>query len=177
MVALIIKIDSRGPIFFRQSRMGSDEKVFGIYKFRTMRIDAEERKPELQTLNIHARPGGDARMFKVVDDPRITSVGRVLRRYSIDELPQLMNVVLGHMSLVGPRPLILEEDAHVEAWGRMRLALRPGITGLWQVSGRHDIPFEEMVKLDYLYVTSWSLSNDCKLLLRTLPVIFRGNAL
>ena len=116
-------------------------------------------------------------MFKVVDDPRITPVGRVLRRYSIDELPQLMNVVVGQMSLVGPRPLILEEDAHVEAWGRMRLALRPGITGLWQVSGRHDIPFEEMVKLDYLYVTSWSLSNDCKLLLRTLPVIFRGNAL
>jgi exopolysaccharide biosynthesis polyprenyl glycosylphosphotransferase len=177
VVALIIKVDSRGPIFFRQARMGSDEKVFGIYKFRTMLIDAEDRKPELQTLNIHARPGGDARMFKVVDDPRITRVGRILRRYSIDELPQLMNVVFGQMSLVGPRPLILEEDAHVEAWGRKRLALRPGITGLWQVSGRHDIPFEEMVKLDYLYVTSWSLSNDCKILLRTLPVIFRGNAL
>ena len=103
MVALIIKVDSRGPIFFRQSRMGSDEKIFGIYKFRTMLIDAEDRKPELRTLNIHARPGGDARMFKVVDDPRITRVGRVLRRYSVDELPQLMNVVLGHMSLVGPR--------------------------------------------------------------------------
>jgi lipopolysaccharide/colanic/teichoic acid biosynthesis glycosyltransferase len=113
-------------------------------------------------------------MFKIPDDPRVTRVGRVLRRYSLDELPQLYNVLVGEMSLVGPRPLILEEDMHVGAWARRRLDLRPGMTGLWQVLGRDDIPFEEMVKLDYVYVTGWTLGGDLKLMARTLPSIFRS---
>ena len=113
-------------------------------------------------------------MFKVADDPRLTRVGRFLRRYSLDELPQLLNVLRGQMSLVGPRPLILEEDRHVTDWGRKRLDLKPGITGLWQVAGRNAIPFEEMVKLDYLYVSTWSLGNDLALLGRTVPLIFRS---
>ena len=115
-------------------------------------------------------------MFKVVDDPRVTSFGRFLRRYSLDELPQLINVLRSEMSMVGPRPLILEEDTHITDWGRTRLALKPGITGLWQISGRDTIPFEEMVKLDYLYITSWSLGNDCRLILKTLPIVRRGDS-
>jgi lipopolysaccharide/colanic/teichoic acid biosynthesis glycosyltransferase len=112
-------------------------------------------------------------MFKIDDDPRATPIGRVLRRFSIDELPQLWNVVRGDMSLVGPRPLILEEDAHVNDWAQRRLDLKPGITGLWQVLGRDGIPFEEMVKLDYLYVTSWGVGTDIGLLLRTVPTVIR----
>jgi lipopolysaccharide/colanic/teichoic acid biosynthesis glycosyltransferase len=112
-------------------------------------------------------------MFKIPGDPRVTRVGAVLRRYSLDELPQLLNVLKGEMSLVGPRPLILNEDEFVEAWARQRLALRPGITGLWQVIGRTDIPFSEMVALDYLYVTNWTLAGDLKILARTIPAILR----
>jgi lipopolysaccharide/colanic/teichoic acid biosynthesis glycosyltransferase len=171
LVALAIKLDSRGPAFFRQVRMGARDQTFRIAKFRTMEVDAESRRGELAHLNVHAR-GGDTRMFKVKDDPRMTRVGRVLRRYSLDELPQLWNVLKGEMSLVGPRPLPLEEDQHVGSWARRRLDLRPGITGPWQVLGRSDIPFEEMVKLDYLYVTGWSLGHDLKLLARTIPVLF-----
>jgi exopolysaccharide biosynthesis polyprenyl glycosylphosphotransferase len=170
-VAVAIKLDSRGPVFFRQVRMGRGEEVFRIFKFRTMVVDADARKGELAALNKHN--DGDPRMFKVVGDPRVTSVGRLLRRYSLDELPQLINVLVGDMSLVGPRPLILEEDRYVIDWRRRRLNLKPGITGLWQVLGRDGIPFEEMVSLDYLYVTTWSLMNDVKLLLRTVPVVFR----
>ena len=110
-------------------------------------------------------------MFKIPNDPRMTRLGRVLRRTSLDELPQLFNVVLGEMSLVGPRPLILDEDQHVEDWARKRLDLKPGITGLWQVLGRSDIPFDEMVKLDYLYVTGWSLKTDLQLVARTIPAV------
>jgi lipopolysaccharide/colanic/teichoic acid biosynthesis glycosyltransferase len=112
-------------------------------------------------------------MFKIAHDPRVTRIGRVLRRCSFDELPQLWNVLRGEMSLVGPRPLILGEDAHVGAWARRRLDLRPGMTGLWQVLGRSDIPFDEMVKLDYLYVTTWSLASDFRLILRTFPLVAR----
>jgi lipopolysaccharide/colanic/teichoic acid biosynthesis glycosyltransferase len=115
-------------------------------------------------------------MFKIPDDPRVTRVGRFLRRYSLDELPQLLNVLAGDMSLVGPRPLILDEDQHVGGWARRRLTLRPGITGLWQVLGRDDIPFDEMVTLDYRYVTSWSLTNDLKLIVKTVPVLSRSHA-
>ncbi len=173
--ALAIKLDSRGPVFFRQVRRGANERMFRIYKFRTMCDDAEERKAELRALNKHNGNGGDPRMFKIPDDPRVTRVGRVLRRYSLDEMPQLINVLKGEMSLVGPRPLILEEDQYVVDWRRRRLNLKPGITGLWQVLGRDEIPFEEMVKLDYLYVTSWSMLNDVKLILRTIPVVFRSH--
>ena len=170
--AVAIKLDSRGPVFFRQLRRGSGSKTFRIFKFRTMCADAELRKADLEHLNMHA--DGDPRMFKVSSDPRVTRVGAFLRRTSIDELPQLINVLRGDMSLVGPRPLILEEDRHVESWARKRLELKPGMTGLWQVLGRSDIPFEEMTKLDYLYVTSWSLKEDLRLILLTLPSLFRA---
>lgn len=174
LIAAAIKLDSRGPVLFRQVRMGSGGRTFRILKFRTMVADAEERKQELAHLNVHAQNGGDARMFKLGDDPRITRVGAFLRRYSLDELPQLVNVLRGEMSLVGPRPLILSEDAHVADWARDRLNLKPGVTGLWQVLGRSDIPFDEMTKLDYLYVTSWSMWGDLRLILRTLPALFRA---
>ena len=144
-----------------------------MYKFRTMTADADRRKAEFSHLNVHARDGGDPRMFKISNDPRVTRFGTFLRRYSLDELPQLINVVRGEMSLVGPRPLIPEEAEHVSDWARKRLALKPGMTGLWQVLGRSDIPFEEMTKLDYLYVTTWSFWGDLCLLFRTVPAIFR----
>jgi exopolysaccharide biosynthesis polyprenyl glycosylphosphotransferase len=171
-VAVWIKLDSRGPVFFRQLRMGSADQTFRIFKFRTMTADADERKSEYAELNKHVE--GDPRMFKIPNDPRVTRSGKVLRRFSIDELPQLLNVVRGEMSLVGPRPLILEEDLHVVDWRRQRLNLKPGITGLWQVLGRDDIGFEEMVRLDYVYVTTWSMLNDLKLILRTIPALYRA---
>jgi exopolysaccharide biosynthesis polyprenyl glycosylphosphotransferase len=171
VAAVLIKLDSHGRVFFQQTRMGVGGKSFRIVKFRTMVADADDQKAEIAHLNKHARDGGDPRMFKIDDDPRVTRLGAVLRRFSIDELPQLWNVLRGEMSLVGPRPLILEEDAHVIDWAERRLDLKPGITGIWQVLGRDGIPFEEMVKLDYLYVTSWSLGGDIRLLLRTIPIV------
>jgi len=175
-VTVAVKLDSPGPVFFRQVRMGRGDRTFRIVKFRTMVPDADERKAEVAHLNKHAHNGGDPRMFKIENDPRITRAGRLLRRLSIDELPQLWNVVRGDMSLVGPRPLILAEHAHVSDWAGRRLDLRPGITGLWQVLGRDGIQFEEMVRLDYVYVTSWSLGGDVRLLLRTIPLVLAGAA-
>jgi exopolysaccharide biosynthesis polyprenyl glycosylphosphotransferase len=172
-IALAIRLTSRGPIIFRQTRMGADEETFEIFKFRTMSADADLRKHEFAHLNKHARRGGDPRMFKIADDPRVTAVGRFLRKFSLDELPQLFNVLRGQMTLVGPRPLILEEDREITEWGRRRLELKPGITGPWQVLGRTDIPFEEMVKIDYLYITNWSLWRDLKLMVQTIPAIAR----
>jgi exopolysaccharide biosynthesis polyprenyl glycosylphosphotransferase len=169
-LAIAIKIETPGPVLFRQRRMGAGDTPFRIFKFRTMAADAEDRKDEVRHLNKHLAPGADPRMFKIPGDPRITRVGEFLRRYSLDELPQLFNVVEGTMSLVGPRPLIPEESKHVDNWARRRTDLKPGITGLWQVLGRSDIPFEEMVKLDYLYVTTWSLWQDVTLMFRTIPV-------
>jgi exopolysaccharide biosynthesis polyprenyl glycosylphosphotransferase len=171
LIALLIKLDSPGPVFFRQLRMGSEERPFRIFKFRTMRRDAEELKDELRHLNVHLED--DPRMFKVADDPRVTPIGRFLRRFALDELPQLLNVLRGEMSLVGPRPLIIEEDDHVREWARTRLNLKPGITGMWQVLGASDIPFDEMTRLDYIYVTNWSLWGDVMLLARTLPALAR----
>jgi exopolysaccharide biosynthesis polyprenyl glycosylphosphotransferase len=170
-VAIAIKIESRGPVFFRQVRRGANGSTFRIYKFRTMFSDAEDRKAEVVHLNMHR--SRDPRMTKIPDDPRVTTVGRYLRRFSIDELPQLINVLKGEMSLVGPRPLILEEDAFVQEWARKRLDIKPGITGLWQVLGRSDIPFDEMTKLDYVYVTNWSLREDLRLIFLTVPSLFR----
>lgn len=169
VVALAIRLDSRGPVIFRQVRMGYAGRSFHIFKFRTMVLDAEERKAELAHLNRHR----DGKMFKLDDDPRVTRLGRFLRRTCLDELPQLWNVVRGDMSLVGPRPLIPEEARLVRDWGEQRLDLRPGITGLWQVLGSSTIAFDEMVNLDYLYVTSWSLWGDLRLALRTAAVVFR----
>jgi lipopolysaccharide/colanic/teichoic acid biosynthesis glycosyltransferase len=140
-----------------------------------MCADAEERKAEVAHLNKHAQAGGDPRMFKIPDDPRVTRVGRFVRRYALDELPQLINVLSGEMSLVGPRPLILAEDQHVADWARSRLELKPGITGLWQSLGSSAIPFEEMIRLDYVYVTSWSLWNDLRLLVQTIPALLHGD--
>jgi lipopolysaccharide/colanic/teichoic acid biosynthesis glycosyltransferase len=171
LTAAAIRLDSSGPVFFRQVRMGHNDRTFTILKFRTMVADADEHKADVAHLNKHLH--GDPRMFKAPGDPRVTRVGGILRRYSLDELPQLFNVLRSEMSLVGPRPLILDEDQHVDGWGRRRLDLKPGITGLWQVLGRDDIPFEEMVALDYRYVTTWSLSNDLQLMVRTLPAVFR----
>lgn len=173
VIGLFIKLDSRGPVLFRQTRMGMGDRPFRMYKFRTMVVDADERKANFGHLNRYGTNGGDARMFKAKDDPRTTRAGRVLRRFSLDELPQLVNVLNGEMSMVGPRPLILDEDQHIADWGRTRLTLKPGITGPWQVLGRNDIPFEEMVTMDYLYVTNWSLMQDIVLMLRTVPAIVR----
>jgi exopolysaccharide biosynthesis polyprenyl glycosylphosphotransferase len=174
VVALLIKLDSRGPVFFRQVRMGAGERTFRVFKFRTMVANAEALKPNVAHLNMHNAV--DSRMFKVPDDPRVTRLGKFLRRWRIDELPQLLNVLSGKMSLVGPRPLILDEHQHVENWARRRLDLKPGITGLWQVLGASDIPFDEMTKLDYLYVTNWSLREDLRLILLTLPALTRARA-
>jgi exopolysaccharide biosynthesis polyprenyl glycosylphosphotransferase len=167
VVAVLVRLDSPGPALFRQRRMGAGDRVFEILKFRTMVADAEVRKHEVRHLN----GTGDPRLFKARQDPRVTRIGRPLRRLSLDELPQLVNVLRGDMSLVGPRPLPLDEDASITDWGRKRLALRPGVTGLWQVLGRSDIPFDEMLRLDYVYVTSWSLWNDVRIILRTLPTL------
>jgi exopolysaccharide biosynthesis polyprenyl glycosylphosphotransferase len=167
VLALAIKRDSPGPAFFRQERIGRGGRRFRLVKLRTMVTDAEARREEL--LARSKDPG----WLHLDHDPRITRIGRLLRFSSLDELPQLWNVLRGDMSLVGPRPLVAEEDRMVDDWARGRLDLTPGITGLWQVLGRTSIPFEEMVKLDYLYVTNWSLWGDVRLILRTLPVVLR----
>jgi exopolysaccharide biosynthesis polyprenyl glycosylphosphotransferase len=168
LLALAVKLDSRGPVFFAQERVGRRGRHFRLFKLRTMCVDAEQRRAEL--LAQSTDPG----WLKLDYDPRITRIGVWLRRLSLDELPQLWNVVRGEMSLVGPRPLIPAEDEHVETWARGRLDLTPGITGYWQVLGRTRIPFEEMVKLDYLYVMNWSWWEDVRLMLRTLPVVICG---
>jgi exopolysaccharide biosynthesis polyprenyl glycosylphosphotransferase len=165
VIAIAVKLDSAGSVLFRQDRIGMGGRNMGLYKFRTMVHDAESRREELLSLS------EDPSWLKLDADPRITRVGRLLRKSSLDELPQLLNVLKGEMSLVGPRPLIRSESERVCDWGRARLDLTPGITGLWQVLGRTSIPFEEMVKLDYLYVTNWSLWGDVRLLLRTLPAV------
>jgi lipopolysaccharide/colanic/teichoic acid biosynthesis glycosyltransferase len=151
--------------------MGTDGEAFQMFKFRTMVSDADLRKRELAHLNKHHDTDGAPTMFKIVGDPRVTPVGRILRRYSLDELPQLINVAKGEMSLVGPRPLIPEEDQHVADWARHRLDIKPGITGPWQVLGRSDIPFQDMLQLDYMYVGRWSLYEDLKIILRTIPAV------
>lgn len=171
LVSIGIKLTSRGPVLFRQTRVGRGDTEFGVYKFRTMYTDAEERKAGLQQAN----EASDGVMFKIKRDPRITPIGGILRRTSLDELPQLLNVVKGEMSLVGPRPLILSEArAAGPAWHARRLDLRPGITGLWQISGRSDLPFQEMVQFDYQYVSGWSLARDIEILLATIPVVLSG---
>jgi lipopolysaccharide/colanic/teichoic acid biosynthesis glycosyltransferase len=171
VTAIAIKIESRGPVFFHQPRAGRRNKSFNLIKFRSMYVDAEQRKAELDAMN----EADDGVMFKIREDPRITKVGHFIRRFSIDELPQLFNVLKGEMSLVGPRPLIFSETAALEErWHLRRLELRPGITGPWQVYGRSDSPFQEMVRFDYQYVAGWSLARDVELLLATLPAVLSG---
>lgn len=168
-IAVAIKVDSRGPILFRQARVGREGQRFGMFKFRSMVAGADQAKPDFAHLN-----EGALGLFKIPNDPRVTRVGRFLRRWQLDELPQLFNVLRGEMSMVGPRPLIPEEDQMIEGWYRRRLDVPPGITGHWQILGSGSvIPLSEMVKLDYLYVATWSLWGDVRLLLRTVPFMLR----
>jgi exopolysaccharide biosynthesis polyprenyl glycosylphosphotransferase len=167
LIAAAIRLDSRGSAFYRQPRRGRNGTTFSIVKFRSMVVGAEQRRSEVLHLN-----EVDGPLFKAKQgDPRVTRVGSFLRRTSLDELPQLWNVVRGQMSLVGPRPFVVYEADQITGWARHRLDMTPGITGLWQVLGRNDIPFDEMVKLDYLYVTNWSLWWDLKILAQTIPVV------
>jgi lipopolysaccharide/colanic/teichoic acid biosynthesis glycosyltransferase len=154
---------SSGPILFRQTRVGRDGRRFQMLKFRSMLADAEHQKAELR-----ARNEADG-LFKIEDDPRVTRLGRFLRRTSLDELPQLFNVLRREMSLVGPRPLVVDEDCRIEGFYRRRLHLTPGMTGPWQVAGSARIPLHDMKSIDYLYVANWSLWLDVKILLRTIP--------
>jgi exopolysaccharide biosynthesis polyprenyl glycosylphosphotransferase len=168
-LALAVKLGSPGPAFFRQTRVGRDGERFEIFKFRSMEPDAEAHKSTLAHLN---ETDG---LFKIADDPRVNPVGRFLRATSLDELPQLINVWRGEMSLVGPRPLVIDEDAKVAGHDRSRLHLTPGMTGHWQILGSARVPLGEMVGIDYLYVANWSLWTDVKILLRTIPyVLSRG---
>jgi len=169
LVALSIRVLDGSPVLFRQRRCGLNGRVFTLLKFRTMATDAEERRAEVAHLN---RMGGP--VFKAPDDPRVTRLGRLLRRFSLDELPQLWNVLRGDMSLVGPRPPIPSEVERYERWQRRRLAMKPGLTGLWQVSGRNEVDFDAWMTLDLEYIDSWSPWLDLKILARTLPVVLSG---
>ena len=170
LVALAIRLTSRGPALFRQTRVGVDGREFEMLKFRSMVVDAEARREDLLGLS-----DGNGVLFKMRDDPRVTRVGRVIRRFSIDELPQLINVVKGEMSLVGPRPPLPEEVAGYSEDATRRLKVRPGVTGLWQVSGRSDLSWEESLRLDLRYTDNWSLTLDMQILWRTFRAIMRGS--
>ncbi len=169
VVAIAVRLTSGGSVLFRQTRCGLNGRRFTLYKFRTMIADAEERLAEMQHLNEMDGP-----VFKMRDDPRVTRVGRILRKFSLDELPQLWNVLRGDMSLVGPRPPIPDEVAHYERWQRRRLSMKPGLTCLWQVNGRNELDFGSWMELDLQYIDSWSLGLDFKILLKTIPVVLSG---
>jgi exopolysaccharide biosynthesis polyprenyl glycosylphosphotransferase len=168
-IALAIRLNDRGPVFFRQDRVGKDGNLFALYKFRTMVVDAESKRSLLSERN-----EADGALFKIRQDPRVTRIGSWLRRWSLDELPQLLNVLLGDMSLVGPRPALPDEAARYEQHVRRRLAVKPGITGLWQVSGRSDLPWDEAVRLDLRYVENWSFALDLQILWKTGSAVIRG---
>ncbi len=170
LIALAIKMDSPGPVLFRQNRVGQGGRPFTLYKFRSMTIGAEDQIDLLRDLN-----EADGPIFKMKDDPRVTRVGRWLRRFSLDELSQFYNVLRGDMSIIGPRPALPEEVAEYQPWHMRRLDIAPGITGLWQVSGRSELPFDEMALLDIYYVEHWSPALDLKILLRTIPTILFGD--
>ncbi|UCG62469.1 MAG: sugar transferase [Candidatus Zixiibacteriota bacterium] len=170
LAAAAIKLTSKGPVLFRQTRSGLNGKRFTLYKFRTMCHDAEKKKAELESLNEMSGP-----VFKVTNDPRVTRVGRILRRASLDELPQLINVLKGDMSMVGPRPPLPEEVAKYEPWQHRKLSVTPGVTCTWQISGRNNIDFEQWMRLDLEYIDNWSLWRDTKILVRTIPAVLKGN--
>ena len=170
IIALLIKLTSPGPVFFTQLRVGKYGRTFRFYKFRSMYIDAEKRKQELLKHNQSA----DGVIFKMKNDPRITPIGKVLRRTSMDELPQFLNVLFNDMSLVGPRPPLPSEVQQYTLEERKRLNVKPGLTCLWQISGRSDVPFKQQVSLDKEYIRSWSLKHDLWILLRTIPAILSG---
>jgi lipopolysaccharide/colanic/teichoic acid biosynthesis glycosyltransferase len=169
VLAILIKRDSKGPVFFVQDRIGQNHRPFKMVKFRSMVSNAEDLKKSLMHLN-----EADGPVFKIRSDPRVTPLGRFLRKYSLDELPQLFNVWLGHMSLVGPRPLMPHEVDKFEWFERRRLSVKPGMTGSWQVSGRCDIPFKEWVEMDLAYIDSWSFGVDLRILLKTFKAVFSG---
>ena len=171
-IAVAIKLDSKGPVFFRQLRVGQHGERFYMLKFRTMVPDAEALKDGLRDRN-EAQEG----LFKIADDPRVTKVGSFLRKSALDELPQLLNILKGEMSLVGPRPLVIEEDQRVQGWHRRRLELTPGMTGHWQILGPARVPLAEMVAIDYLYVANWTLWKDIKIMLRTIPHVLGRHGL
>lgn len=167
LIAVIIMLESKGPAIYKQKRIGFYNKPFYMYKFRSMKVNADKIKNDLKSQN-QTNPI----MFKMYDDPRITKVGKFLRKYSIDEIPQLFNVLMGEMSLVGPRPPLPDEVEKYENWHYLRFATLPGITGRWQTSGRSRIKcFDRVVRLDYKYISSWNLMSDIKILLKTLPVV------
>lgn len=168
VLAAAVRFSSRGPILYRSVRPGIGGRSFACFKFRTMRSDADQLQADLESVNEASGP-----LFKIRDDPRMTRVGRWLRRYSLDELPQLFNVVLGQMSLVGPRPLPERDYEMLAEWHKKRYLVLPGITGLWQVSGRSDLDFDDLVRLDFLYLERWSVGLDLSILLKTIPAVFR----
>ncbi|ASB49469.1 sugar transferase [Alkalitalea saponilacus] len=169
-IALAIKLDSKGPVFFKQKRVGLRGRKFLVYKFRTMVVNAEELRQQLMEKNEMDGP-----VFKITDDPRITKVGRFLRKTSLDELPQFFNVLLGEMSVVGPRPPLPDEVKEYERWQLRRLSMKPGITCIWQVSGRNNIPFEEWMKMDLQYIDNWSLKLDFIIFLKTIRTMIKGD--
>jgi exopolysaccharide biosynthesis polyprenyl glycosylphosphotransferase len=168
-IAVLVRLDSPGPAIFRQTRFGKDGKRFTFLKFRGMVVDAEQRQQEIARLN-----EADGPMFKIRKDPRVTRVGRIIRKTSLDELPQLWNVLRGEMSLVGPRPPVPAEVEQYHPWQRNRLLAKPGMTGLWQVSGRSHVGFNDMVRLDFEYIERWSIWLDLRILVSTVLVVIRG---
>jgi lipopolysaccharide/colanic/teichoic acid biosynthesis glycosyltransferase len=179
LIAGFIKLTSEGPVLFVQDRVGQDGRVFKFYKFRTMLVDNSDHQhrtfaEDFIKGRLMSGEEGDRRVFKLQNDPRVTSIGRFLRKTSLDELPQFINVLRGDMTLVGPRPPLSYELAHYKEWHRGRLVVKPGLTGLWQVSGRSTVPFDEMVMLDLYYIENWSLALDMKIIARTVPVMLFG---
>jgi lipopolysaccharide/colanic/teichoic acid biosynthesis glycosyltransferase len=169
LIAVAIKLDSRGPVLYVSRRVGVREQEFGMLKFRTMVAGAAEQQDALEEEN-----EASGALFKIRDDPRVTRVGRVLRRLSLDELPQLVNVLRGEMSLVGPRPLPLRDHAMLQDWHRARSLVLPGMTGLWQISGRSGLEFDDLVRLDFTYIENWSIWSDVSIIARTIPAVLSG---
>lgn len=179
LIAALIKLTSEGPVLFEQDRIGQNSQPFRFYKFRTMMVNNsdEEHRDFAESFikgNSMQNAGENKRVFKMKEDPRVTSIGKFLRRTSMDELPQFINVLKGEMTLVGPRPPLSYELAHYQEWHKKRLTVKPGLTGLWQVSGRSTVPFDEMVMLDLYYIENWSFLLDVKIILRTIPVVLFG---
>ena len=180
LLASLIKLTSEGPVLFVQQRVGIDGKPFRFYKFRTMTVDNSDISHRdfaadfITGKEMDSRAEMERPVYKLKSDPRVTSIGRFLRRTSLDELPQFINVLRGEMTVVGPRPPVIYELPHYKEWHRGRLLVKPGLTGLWQVSGRSTVPFDEMVMLDLYYIENWSLSLDLKIIMRTVPVMVFG---
>jgi lipopolysaccharide/colanic/teichoic acid biosynthesis glycosyltransferase len=169
LIAIAVSVSSRGPVLYRSIRPGIGGAPFACFKFRTMRSGSDQQQADLESLN-----EASGALFKIRRDPRLTRVGRVLRRFSLDELPQLINVLLGQMSLVGPRPLPQRDFDQLEDWHKSRYLVLPGITGLWQVSGRSELDFDDLVRLDFLYLERWSVFLDLTIVLKTLPAVLKG---